>query len=336
MFRAAVVTLTQHTLRLRLHIRHMAATTTMQAIQISATGGSDVLQLNTVAVPTAGAGQVLVKNKAIGVNFIDTYHRTGLYPLPLPATLGREAAGEVAAVGEGVTAYKVGDRVAHVGAAGGSYAEYTVVPITALAHVPADVDLESAAALMLQGLTAQYLTRSTFRVKKGDNVLVHAGAGGTGQLLIQVCKYLGARVLTTVSSEEKATVAKAAGADDVIIYTAVDFATEVRRLTSDKGVQVVYDGVGKTTFDGSLKSLARRGMLVSFGNASGAVDSFSPLLLSKLGSLFLTRPTLFDHIAEPGELEERTKELFEWVEKGVVSALISARFALKVLLQKLM
>jgi len=256
-----------------------------------------------------------VKNDAIGVNYIDIYHRSGLYKLPLPAILGREGAGSVEAVGEDVTNYKVGDKVAYI--SGGSYAEYNAVPTTATFKLPENVSTKDGAALFLQGLTAHFLVRSTFPVNSSHTILVHAGAGGLGQLVIQVAKHVGAKVITTVSSEEKAAIVRKLGADHVIIYTTQDFVAEVNRITNNVGVDVVYDAVGLTTWKGSLDSLKSLGYLVLCGNASGAVPPIDPLLLSPKG-LFLTRPTLASYIATPEAFESRCKELFDWAAKKVI------------------
>lgn len=281
----------------------------MQAIRLSETGGPDVLVLAEVDDPRPGAGEVLVRVEAAGLNFIDVYHRTGQYPLDLPTGIGLEGAGTVQDVGEGITDFATGDRVAWSGTRG-SYAELLAVPAERAVAVPDDVDLREAAAVMLQGMTAHYLTRTTFPLAEGHTALAHAGAGGVGQLLIQLAKLAGARVITTVSTAEKERVARDAGADEVIRYTEVDFAEEVDRLTDD-GVDVVYDSVGVDTFDRSLSCLRPRGYLVLFGQSSGAVEPLDPQRLAAGGSLFLTRPTLFDHIATPDELRQRAGELFD-------------------------
>jgi len=277
--------------------------------------------------PTPKAGEILVKNAAAGINYIDIYHREGLYKLPLPLILGREGAGVVEQVGEGVTDYKVGDKVAYL--FGGSYAEYVAGPHEKAFKLPETVSLEIGAAVLLQGLTTHYLMRSTFPVNCTHTVLIHAGAGGLGQLLIQACKHVGAKVITTVSNEEKAAVVKSLGADHVINYTTEDFQKETRRFTDGKGVNVVYDSVGATTYLGSMNSLAPLGYLVLFGNASGPVPPIDPFLLSDKGSLFLTRPTLNSYTATPEAFKARCEELFEWLINGVLKVSPPTKFPLK-------
>jgi NADPH2:quinone reductase len=290
----------------------------MKAVYIEQTGGADVLQFGDQPKPEAGEGQVLVKVSASGVNFIDTYHRTGLYKLPMPAILGSEGAGIVEATGDGVKTVKPGDRVAWA-MTRGSYAEYAAVPEAQLIKLPDGVSLDDAAAAMLQGMTAHYLTHSTFPLKPGNVALVHAAAGGTGRLVVQMAKMLGARVIATAGSEEKAGIARLAGADETILYREQDFAEETRRLTGGKGVDVVYDSVGADTFTKSIDSLKPRGMMVTFGNASGPVPPVQPLLLSQKGSLFLTRPTLAAYIATREELEWRSGDVLKWIaEKKLV------------------
>lgn len=283
----------------------------MKAVRIHANGGPEVLKYEDVEKPTTRAGEVIVKNEASGINFIDIYHRSGLYKLPLPHILGREGAGIVESVGEGVKTLKAGDRVAYF--APGSYAEYTSVPEGKAAKLPEGVTTKEGASLMLQGLTAHSFTRTTFPVNSSHTILVHAGAGGLGQLLIQIAKHLGAKVITTVSSEQKAEIVRKLGADHVIIYTTQDFPTEVKRITNNQGVDVVYDSVGLDTYKGSLDSLRPLGYLVLCGNASGAVPPIDPLVLSEKGSLFLTRPTLGAYIATPEIFTQRINELFGWV-----------------------
>jgi NADPH2:quinone reductase len=287
----------------------------MKAIQISETGGADVLVLREVEKPQRRAGEVLVQIKAAGINFIDIYQREGRYKVNLPFILGQEAAGVVTELGEGVSNFKVGDRVVwcHVM---GTYAEFAVAPATMLVKIPDAVSFEHAAAAMLQGMTAHYLSHSTYAIKQGDVVLVQAGAGGVGLLLTQMAKMLGARVFTTVSTEEKAALSREAGADEAILYTQVDFEKEVKRLTDGKGVHAVYDSVGKTTFDQSLRSLRPRGVLALFGGASGAVPPFDLIQLSTLGSLYITRPTLKDYIATRQDLEWRSGDIFNWIADG--------------------
>ena len=290
----------------------------MKAVYIEKTGGVEVLQYGERPKPSPAAGEVLVKVAAAGVNFIDTYHRTGLYKLPLPAILGSEGSGTVEALGEGVTGFQPGDRVAWA-MFRGSYTEYAAVPASLLVKIPVGVDFKDAAAVMLQGMTAHYLTHSTFPLKQGHTALVHAAAGGTGRLVIQMAKLIGARVIGTVGSPAKEAVARKAGADEVILYNEEDFAAETKRLTGGTGVDVVYDSVGQSTFMKSLDSLKPRGMMVSFGNASGAVPPVEPLLLTQKGSLYLTRPMLAHYIATREELEWRAGDLFRWiVEKKLV------------------
>ncbi len=287
----------------------------MKAIQVFEPGGADRLRLVDVPVPAPGPGQALVKIASIGVNFIDIYFRTGLYQAPIPVSIGQEAAGVVEAVGPEVTDVAVGDRVAYC-MERGSYAEYAAVPSWRLVKLPGALDFPLAAAVMLQGLTAHYLTHSTYPLGSSDIALVHAAAGGTGLLIVQMAKALGARVIGTVSTPDKAALAKAAGADEVILYTQTDFEAEVRRLTGGRGVDVVYDSVGAATFVKSLGSLRPRGMMVSFGNASGAVPPIEPLLLSQKGSLFLTRPNLAHYAATRAELQERASAVFDWAASG--------------------
>ena len=288
----------------------------MKAIRIHSLGGPEVLQLEDVPEPTPKEGEAVVRVEAAGVNFIDVYFRTGLYKGPaLPFTLGQEAAGTVAAVGSGVTDLTVGDRVAYT-SVHGAYAELAAVPAARLVKLPAGVSTRQGAAAMLQGLTAHYLATSTYSLKEGDTCLIHAAAGGVGQLLCQVAKLRGARVLGTVSTEKKAQLAREAGADEVIRYDQQDFAAEVKRLTGGHGVQVVYDGVGRATFDKGLDSLARRGMMVLFGQASGPVPPFDPSILNTKGSLYLTRPSLGHYIATAEELQRRAEDVLGWIAEG--------------------
>ena len=268
----------------------------MKAIQIQATGGPEVLQLAELQIPQPGPGQVLIRVETTGVNFIEAYFRKGQYKASFPLVPGSEAAGTVEELGPGVIGFEAGDAVATV-AAMGSYAEYALVPAAQLVKVPEGVTPEQAAAAMLQGMTAHYLAYSTFPLKAGDTALVHAGAGGVGLLLTQMAAHIGARVITTVSTPAKAELSREAGASDVILYTEKDFEAEVKRITDGKGVDVVYDSVGKTTFDQSLNCLRPRGLLALFGGSSGAVPPFDPIQLSGKGSLFLTRPTLWHYIA---------------------------------------
>ncbi len=300
----------------------------MKAIRIHKYGGPEVLTYEDVPIPEPKTGEARVRIEAIGLNFIDIYQRTGLYPLPTPFTLGMEGAGVVDAVGDGVTEVKVGDRVAYAMVLG-SYAEYAIVPAAKLAPLPAKLDMKSAAALMLQGMTAHYLTHSTYPLKKGDTVLIHAAAGGVGLLLIQIAKILGARVIGTVGTEAKAELAKRAGADDVILYTQTDFLAEVKKLTDGKGVQVVYDSVGATTFEKSLDCLRPRGYLALFGQSSGPVPTFDLGKLATMGSLFVTRPTLLHYMSDRSELLGRANELFDWIASGKLKLRIENTLPMK-------
>lgn len=298
----------------------------MKAIVVHNTGSPVVLTSEDIPQPEPKSGEVLVKLAAIGVNFIDVYYRSGLYPFQLPMIPGMEAAGEVVASGAGVADFKVGDRVAYSSQLG-SYAEYAVVPAEKLVPVPDAIDDRTAAAAMLQGMTAQYLSTSTYHINPGDSVLIHAAAGGVGLLLTQVARYAGAHVIGTVSTEEKAQLAGEAGADDVILYTQNDFEAEVLRLTDSKGVNVVYDSVGKTTFLKSLNCLQPCGYMVLFGQSSGKVEPVDPTLLGKK-SLFLTRPYLFDYIRERSMLVERSKQVFEWITNGALNVRIGGVYPL--------
>lgn len=299
----------------------------MKAIVIEQNGGTEVLQLKEVPVPEPKAGEIRVRLEAVGVNFIDVYHRTGLYPIPLPIIPGSEGAGVVDAVGNQVKDFRIGDRVAYAMGLG-SYAEFVVLPAVKALKLPDSISTRDAAAITLQGLTAHYLCRSTYPVKPGDPVLIHAAAGGVGLLLTQAAKHLGAFVIGTVSTAEKAKIAREAGADEAILYTEKDFMQETRRMTNGRGVVVVYDSVGKSTFEKSLDSLQPRGMLVSFGNSSGPVAPFSPSILSTKGSLFLTRPTLAHYTLTRQELMQRAEELFQWVNSGVLKIRIDSTFPL--------
>ncbi len=287
----------------------------MKAIQFHSTGGPEVLQLAELPIPEPGPGQVLIRIEAIGVNFIEIYFRKGVYKTALPMIPGSEAAGTVEELGPGVTGFAAGDAVVST-AVIGSYAEYALVPAAQLVKIPQGLSMEHAAAAMLQGMTAHYLAFSTYPLKAGDTALVHAGAGGVGLLLTQIATRIGARVITTVSTKAKAELSREAGASDAIIYTEKDFEPEVKRLTGGKGVDVVYDSVGKTTFDGSLNCLHPRGLLALFGASSGPVPPFDPTLLNSKGSLFLTRPTLWHYIATRAELEWRAGEVLNWAAKG--------------------
>ncbi|MGW5051681.1 quinone oxidoreductase family protein [Actinokineospora sp. NPDC004072] len=297
-----------------------------KAVQVTRTGGPEVLAVTEVEAPSPGPGEVLVDVAAAGVNYIDTYHRSGIYPLPLPFVIGLEGAGTVAAVGEGADA-RVGDRVAWSGTLG-SYASQAVVPVSDTVPVPDGVSDQTAAAMMLQGLTAHYLVTSTYAVQRGDTVLVHAAAGGVGLLLTQLATARGARVIGTVSTEEKAELARAAGAAEVIRYDQTDFAPVVRELTDGAGVAAVYDGVGKTTFDASLSVVRRRGVMALFGLASGPVPPVDPQRLNQQGSVFLARPKLADHVATPQELRERAADLFDAILAGELDVRVGATYPL--------
>jgi NADPH2:quinone reductase len=287
----------------------------MKRIQVAEPGGPEKMQLADVPTPIPGLGQALVRIAFTGVNFIDVYFRTGLYKADLPVTLGSEAAGTVESVAPGVTEVAPGDRVAYA-MTRGSYAEYATVPAAQLVKLPAHLDFPTAAAAMLQGMTAHYLTHSTFPLKSGDTCLVHAAAGGAGGLIVQMAKMLGARVFGTVSTPAKAEIARAAGADEVILYTEQDFESEVKRLTAGRGVDVVYDSVGKTTFDKSLNCLRPRGLMALFGQSSGPVPPFDAGILNVRGSLFLTRPTLLHHALTREELLWRAGDVLGWLDSG--------------------
>lgn len=284
----------------------------MKAIQVKKPGGPEALEIVDIPVPQPKPNEAVVKIAAAGVNFIDVYHREGRYPVALPFVIGQEGAGVVSAVGAEVKAVAAGDRVAWC-AIMGSYAEYAAIPADRLVKVPQGVSDREAAAVMLQGMTAHYLAYSTFPLKPGDTALIHAAAGGAGLLLVQMAHNLGVRVIGTVSTEEKAALARQAGADEIIFYTQVDFETETKRLTGGKGVDVVYDSVGKTTFEKGLTVLRPRGMMVLFGGSSGAAPSIDPIILSQKGSLFLTRPSLAHYIATRAELEMRATALFDMI-----------------------
>ncbi|HTB96413.1 MAG TPA: quinone oxidoreductase [Terracidiphilus sp.] len=287
----------------------------MKAIQIQATGGPEVLQIAELDIPEPGPGQVLIRVEAVGVNFIEIYFRKGVYKATLPLIPGSEAAGTVESLGPGVTGFDEGDAVASVSVMG-SYAEYALVPADKLIKVPSRLSPEQAAAAMLQGMTAHYLAYSTFELKAGQTALVHAGAGGVGLLLTQIAARIGAKVITTVSTKEKAELSREAGASDVILYTEQDFEAEVKRITGGKGVDVVYDSVGKTTFEKSLNCLRPRGLLALFGASSGPVPPFDLIQLSGKGSLFVTRPTLWHYVATHAELEWRAGKILDWAATG--------------------
>lgn len=287
----------------------------MKAVRVKEFGGPEVMSYEDTDVPALSDDQVLVKVEAAGINYIDTYQRTGLYQIPLPATLGLEAAGTVTEVGSAVSRFKVGDRVAYTNVAG-AYAELAAVPEDKLVSLPEGVSFPQGAAAMLQGCTAHYLCQSTYLVKPGDRCLVHAAAGGVGLILIQMIKMMGGFVIGTVSTEEKAELARKAGADEVILYSEQDFEAEVKLLTDGAGVNVAYDSVGKSTFDKSVDCLARFGYMVLYGNASGPVTEFNPATLGPKGSLFLTRPTLFDYLATREDLDWRSGDVFKWIGEG--------------------
>ena len=299
----------------------------MKAIRIHRIGGPEVLQLEDVPAPQPGPGEALVRLDATGVNFIEIYQRTGLYPSPLPFTPGSEGAGEVVAVGTDVTALRPGDRVASTNFKG-SYAEQALVPVERAIVLPNQVEAETAAAVLLQGLTVHYLATSTYPLRKGTWCLIHAAAGGVGLLLCQVARSRGARIIGTVSTPEKAKLAADAGAHEVILYTQQDFVSEVRRITGGQGVSVVYDSVGKSTFEGSLSCLSQRGMLVLFGQSSGPVPPFDPQVLNSKGSLFLTRPSLGHYVATKEELRSRATDVFKWLEEGSMKVLIGGKYPL--------
>lgn len=299
----------------------------MKAIQVRTNGGPEVMEFVELADPTPGPGQAAVKLHAVGINFVDIYHRTGLYPVSLPAVLGAEGAGEISAIGPGVTGVKVGDRVASASLQG-AYAQYAVAAVDRLVALPNAIDFDTAAAVMLQGMTAHYLVNDTYPLKSGETCLVHAAAGGVGLLLVQLAKRSGARVIGTVSTEAKAELARHAGADEVILYTQMDFADEVKRITGGEGVEVVYDSVGKTTFERSLTCLKPRGYLVLYGQSSGKVPPFDPGILSQGGSLFLTRPSLGDYTADRASLERRASEILRLTAEGKLDVRIGARFPL--------
>lgn len=300
----------------------------MLAIQAVRAGGPEVLEAVDLPVPTPGPGQILIRHEAIGLNFIDTYQRGGLYPMKLPAVLGLEGAGVVEAVGEGVSRFAAGDRVAYGNGPVGAYAEFHVVPEGRAVKLPDGVDTRTAAAAMLKGMTAEFLIRRCYPVKAGDAVVIHAAAGGVGTILTQWARAIGARVIATVGSADKAVLAREHGAHEVILYREEDVAARVREITGGAGARVVYDGVGAATLTGSLDSLGRRGMLVSYGNASGPAPAIAPLELSRRGSLFLTRPTLFDYVVTTEELDDSAGALFSMIASGKVKIGIGQTFPL--------
>jgi NADPH2:quinone reductase len=299
----------------------------MRAIRVHENGGPEMMRLEDVPVPTPGPGEIRLKVDATGVNFVDIYNRIGLYPLPLPFTVGAEAAGIVTEVGAGVTEIRVGDRVASARVTG-AYADSALTPMAQVVRLPEGISTQQAAAVMLQGCTAHFLACDTYPLESGDTALVHAAAGGVGLLLIQIAKRRGARVLAAVGSDAKVPFAREAGADEVVVTTREDFAAAARRFTGGSGVDVVYDSVGKATFDGSLASLRPRGMFVSFGNASGPVPPFSPLILAQKGSLYFTRPTHPHYTASRDELQKRADDLFRWILAGELKVRIGATFPL--------
>jgi NADPH:quinone reductase len=300
----------------------------MRAVRISRTGGPEVLELAEIDTPRPGPGEILVRNQAIGLNFIDTYHRTGLYPVKLPSGLGMEGAGKVIEVGQGVDRFAPGDLAAYASGPIGAYADFHVVKAGRAVKPPPGVTPQIAAAALLKGMTAEFLLRRCFPVQAGQTLLVHAAAGGVGSILVQWAKALGAVVIATVGSEDKAARARSLGADHTILYRDQDVAEEVRRITGGVGVPVVYDSVGAATFEASLNSLARRGMMVSYGNASGPAPAILPARLSQLGSVFLTRPTLFDYVATTEELDASAAALFGVIGKGQVRIDIGQTFPL--------
>jgi NADPH2:quinone reductase len=300
----------------------------MWAVQIDRQGGPKVMEWRELPDPKPGPSDLLVELAAAGVNYIDTYQRSGLYQVTLPYVLGLEGAGTVLDTGGDVTEYRAGDRVAWASTPG-SYAELAVVPARGAMKVPNDVPFETAAAVPLQGMTAHYLLKDAYPLAAGEKVLIHAGAGGTGLLLIQIAKLIGATVFTTVGSDEKAELARGAGADHVILYRQVDFADAVEAIAGTRPLDVVYDGVGKTVFKQSLGLLRMRGMMVTFGNASGPVDPISPLELSANGSLYLTRPTLFHYTTTPEEIQRRADDLFGWIEQGKLEVRVGAKYELR-------
>lgn len=300
----------------------------MRAIRVQELGGPEALRLDNVAVPEPGPGQIRVKVVATGLNYIETYQRTGLYKMPLPFTPGGEFAGTVDALGPGVSGWSVGERVATASGSGG-YAEFALAPADKLVRVPDGVDLKLAAAVLLQGMTAHYLVYSTYPLKSGETCIVTAAAGGVGLLLVQIAKRAGARVFGLVSNDEKAALARGAGADEVILYTRENFAQRARELTGGRGVDVVYDSVGKSTWEQTLDSLRPRGYAVFFGNASGPIPAVEPLALSSRGSLFMTRPTLWHYIATDEELAWRAGDLFRWIAAGELDVRVDREFSLQ-------
>ena len=300
-----------------------------KAIRIHKVGPPSAMKWENIDLKKPAKGEARLRHTAVGLNFIDTYQRTGLYPLDLPAVLGLEGAGVVEALGRGVTGLKIGDRVAYAGGPSGAYAQERNYPADRLVKIPKEISDQTAAAMMLKGMTARYLLRDTYRVKKGDTILIHAAAGGLGLILCQWANHLGANVIGTVGSKKKADLAKDHGCHHPIIYTKQNFVDRVRRLTKGAGVPVVYDSIGKSTFPDSLDCLQNRGLFVSFGNASGPIPPFAAGILAQKGSLFMTRPTLFDYIATRKELEANARDLIGVVKKGVVKIAVNQTYALK-------
>jgi len=300
----------------------------MKAIRVHAPGAADAMKFEDVPEPQPKAGEAVVKVDAAGLNYIDVYQRSGLYKLEMPLTLGLEAGGTVTTTGPGVSEVKVGDKVAYTGVPG-AYAQYAAVPAARLVVLPQGVSTKQGAAIMLQGITAHYLACSTYPLKKGDACLVHAAAGGVGLILCQIARLRGAKVIGTVSTEEKAKLAREAGADETILYTKQDFAAEVKRITGGKGLQVVYDSVGKDTWEGSLNCLAPRGLIALYGQSSGPIGQIDPQILNTKGSLFLTRPSLNVYIATREELQQRAADLFGWVRDGKLKLRMEFEFPLK-------
>ena len=300
----------------------------MRIVTISRTGGPEVLEIGGIEPPAPGPGEILVRHEAIGVNFIDTYHRTGLYPIPLPSRLGLEAAGYVEAVGPDVERFSTGDRVAYASGPLGAYADMNITAADRAVRIPEGVSFEVAAASLLKGMTAEFLLRRCYPLAAGETVLIHAAAGGVGSIMVQWASSLGAEVIATVGSEAKAKLARDLGASHVIQYRSQDVASEVRRITSGLGVPVAYDSVGAATFEGTLNSLARRGLFVSFGNASGPAPAVEPGLLSRKGSLFFTRPTLFDYVPTTQELDASAVAVFDKILEGVVRIEIGQTYEL--------
>jgi len=299
----------------------------MKAIQVKRTGGPEVLELVDLPTPEPGPGEILVRQEAVGLNYIETYQRSGLYPVPTPFVLGGEGAGVVEKLGEGVTRFKVGDRAAYAGGFG-AYAEFRALPAGRAVKLPDAISSETAAGAMLKGMTAEYLVRRTYPVQPGDTILVYAAAGGVGSILVPWAKHLGAVVIAVAGGAAKGQIARDLGADHVIDHHGEDIAARVKEITGGQGVRVVYDGIGKATFDASLASLGRRGMLVIFGNASGSAEPVDPQALSRGGSLYLTRPTLFDYVVTTEELDASAAALFDVIASGVVKIAINQRYPL--------